>query len=93
MNSALQSPFVQIALPIIVTLAIAAFVNNKAFDGVHKGFDGIYKALDGVYKAIDGTNRRLDDIVARLGRIEVKLEDHADRIARLEERTSPIQSR
>jgi len=35
-------------------------------------------------------SKRLDDIIARLGRIEVKLDDHGDRIARLEERTSPV---
>ena len=81
MNPAiLQNQFVQVALPIIIiTIAIAAFMNNRAFDGV--------------YKALDAVNHRLDDIVARLGRIEVKLEDHADRIARLEERTSPLRGR
>jgi hypothetical protein len=36
--------------------------------------------------------KRLDDIIARLGRIEAKLDDHGDRIVRLEERTSPIRS-
>jgi hypothetical protein len=35
-------------------------------------------------------NKRLDDIIARLGRIEEKLDNHQERIARLEERTSPI---
>ena len=87
MNPAiLQNQFVQVALPIIITIAIAAFMNNRAFDGIYKSFDGVYKALDAV-------NHRLDDIVARLGRIEVKLEDHADRIAGLEERTSPLRGR
>jgi hypothetical protein len=35
-------------------------------------------------------NKRLDDIIVRLGRIEAKLENHAERITRLEERTSPF---
>jgi hypothetical protein len=35
-------------------------------------------------------NKRLDDIIARLGRIESKLEDHQDRIVRLEERNPPL---
>jgi len=34
--------------------------------------------------------KRLDEIIARLGRIEDKVENHGDRILRLEERTSPI---
>jgi hypothetical protein len=41
-------------------------------------------------KGFDGVNERLDDIVARLGRIESKLENHDERIVRLEERTSPL---
>jgi hypothetical protein len=39
---------------------------------------------------IEGINKRLDDIVARLGRIEAKLDNHDERITRLEERTSPF---
>ena len=35
-------------------------------------------------------SKRLDDIIVRLGRMEEKPDDHQDRIARLEERTSPI---
>jgi hypothetical protein len=31
-------------------------------------------------KAFDGVHKRLDDIIARLGRIETKLDDHAERI-------------
>lgn len=33
---------------------------------------------------------QLTDIVTRLGRIETKLDDHGERITRLEERTSPL---
>lgn len=61
MNPMLQQ-FTAVALPIILALAGAAWLQN----------------------------RRLDDIIARLGRIEGKLDDHQDRIVRLEERTSPI---
>lgn len=70
MNPAiLQNQFVQVALPIMFTVLIAAWMNSKGLDGI---------------------NRRLDDIVARLGRIETKLEGHDERIVRLEERTSPL---
>jgi hypothetical protein len=73
MNPAiLQNQFVQVALPIMFTVLIAAWMNGKGLDGV-KG--------------------RLDDIVARLGRIEGKLEGHDERIVRLEERTSPLTRR
>jgi Ser/Thr protein kinase RdoA (MazF antagonist) len=41
-------------------------------------------------RGLDGINHRIDDVIARLGRIEAKLDNHADRIARLEERTSMV---
>lgn len=47
----------------------------------------IWAAQSGTGRAFDGVNKRLDDIIARLTRIEAKLEDHQDRIVRLEERT------
>lgn len=73
MNPALvQTPFVQIALPIMFTIFMAVWMNSRGFDSV---------------------NRRLDDVVARLGRIEVKLDNHEERIVRLEERTSPLTRR
>ena len=37
-------------------------------------------------------NKRLDDIIARLGRIEGKQDDHAQRIVRLETQASPIRT-
>ena len=68
MNPMLQQ-FTAVALPLMFTVLVAVWINNKAFDGI---------------------NKRLDDIVGRLGRIEAKLDDHAERIARLEGQSSPI---
>lgn len=61
MNPMVQQ-FTAVALPIILALAGAAWLQNK----------------------------RLDDIIARLGRIETKLDDHAERIIKLEANASPI---
>ena len=61
-SAILQMPFVQVALPIVISFVAV----------------GIWQ------------NRRLDDIIARLARIEAKLDDHAERIVRVEERTSPF---
>jgi len=61
MNPMVQQ-FTAVALPIILALAGAAWLQNK----------------------------RLDDIIARLGRIETKLDDHAERIIRLEAQASPV---
>ena len=36
------------------------------------------------------SNRRVDEILVRLDRMEHKLDNHDERIVRLEERTSPL---
>ncbi len=72
----LQQPFVQVALPIIIALMLAAWLQNKRFDDVNR--------------RIDDLNRRFDEIIRRLDRIETKLDQHNERIARLEERTSLV---
>jgi len=41
-------------------------------------------------KRFDDIQKRLDDIIARLGKIEAKLDDHGERIVRLEAQASPI---
>ena len=41
-------------------------------------------------KGLDGINRRLDDIVARLGRIGDDIKKHGEKIAMLDECTSPL---
>jgi tetrahydromethanopterin S-methyltransferase subunit G len=75
-----QPPFVQTAMPIMFTILIVVWVNNKAFDDIHKRLDGLKSDM----------NRRLDEVNARLTRIERKLDNHEERIVRVEERTSVI---
>jgi hypothetical protein len=78
MNPALfQQPFFQVTLPLMVTFAAAIWLASWA---QNKRFDDLK----------DDINRRLDEIVARLERIEKKLDDHETRIVKLEERTSPL---
>ncbi len=72
MNPALQ-PFLTVALPIIVTLALGMWTNNGCLADLRKDMD-----------------RRFGEIIARLDRIERKLDNHEERIVRLKERTSPI---
>ena len=61
----LQQPFIQVALPIVVTLALAAWGQNKRFDDV--------------IRYIGEVNKRIDEVLVRLGRIEDKLENHNER--------------
>jgi|HubBroStandDraft_1064217.scaffolds.fasta_scaffold24952_2 hypothetical protein len=75
-----QQPFVQVALPIIITFAIATWFQSKRIDDLR----------DSLNRRIDGLDNRLDAIDRRLERIENLLTAHDRRIAVLEERTSPL---
>jgi tetrahydromethanopterin S-methyltransferase subunit G len=75
-----QIPFVQIALPIMITLLLTVRVNSKAFDTLNRRLDDMRT----------DSNRSFDEVIKRLDRIETKLDDHSNRIVRLEERTSPL---
>jgi uncharacterized protein YPO0396 len=91
---------------IVAALWAATWSQNKKVDEMGKRIDGrideMAKRIDGrideMAKRLDGKidsliiemNRRFDEIVARLTRIEAKLENHDERIVRLEERTSPL---
>jgi hypothetical protein len=107
-NSALQQ-FLTIPLPIMVTLVVtvwaAQWPQNKRVEDLNKHIDDLNKALsnriDDMNKSLNAriddlrsdVNRRFDEVMHRLDLIESKLEDHDDRIARVEERTSPLRPR
>jgi hypothetical protein len=68
---------------------------SKRIDDVGSNLSKRIDDLGGnLSRRMDDTNanvsKRLDEVIARLGRIETKLEGHEDRITRLEERTSPL---
>ena len=86
-NPALQ-PFLTVSLPIMVTLittiSLSSWSQNKRFDNL-KG--DMNRRFD---DASRDTRNRFDDVIKRLDRIEIKLDNHEQRIVRLEERTSPL---
>jgi len=69
-----QQPFIQIALPIIITLVVANLSQNKRIDDLR----------DSINRRIDAVERRLDAIEQRLVHIETLLSDHDHRITALE---------
>ena len=77
-STILQQPFVQVALPIIIALMLAAWMRNKRFDDLNLRISELRSDF----------SQRFDEIIRRLDRIESKLEHHNERITRLEERTS-----
>jgi hypothetical protein len=79
-----QQPFFQVALPIIVTFAIATWFQSKRIDDLR---DSLNKRIDLLESSM---GRRLDAMDARLARIEELLFDHDRRITKVEERTSPL---
>jgi hypothetical protein len=76
----LQQPFVQVALPIIVALTVAAWLQNKRFDDIR---GDVNQFRDDMRQFRGEVNQRLD-------RIEAKLDNHNERIARIEERTALV---
>jgi hypothetical protein len=72
-----QQPFVQVALPIIVTFAIATWFQSKRIDDLR---DSLGRRID---ELRDSMNHRFDVVERRLERID-------RRITVLEERTSPL---
>lgn len=54
-----QTPFVQIALPIVITLIVAAWNNNKRFDDVNRRLDGIEARLVRIESKLDEHGTRI----------------------------------
>jgi hypothetical protein len=77
-------PFFQVALPIIITFALATWYQNSRITDLR---DMLGKRIDDLK---DSINKRLDAIEKRLSSIEDLLRDHDRRITTLEERTSPL---
>jgi hypothetical protein len=78
MNPAvLNNPFVHVALPVMFTILIATWINNKGFD---KGFDGVNRRIDDLNRRIDDLRSdmitRFDEVNRRLDRIEDTLKTH-----------------
>jgi hypothetical protein len=91
MNPAiLNSQFVQVALPIMITFAIAAWINGKSIDGVGKRIDDLRSEMSHRFEEID---RRFDEVFKRFDGIDTLLREHDQKIVRLEERTSPLTRR
>jgi septal ring factor EnvC (AmiA/AmiB activator) len=81
MNPAMpNNPFVQVALPIMFTILIAAWINDKDFDGVNRRIDDQRSNM----------NERFGEVNRRLDRIDDTLKTHSAQIASLEERVSPL---
>ena len=84
MNPAvLNNSFVQVALPIMFTILIATWINNKGFD---KGLDGVNRRLDDLRSDM---NDRFGEVNRRLDRLGDTLKTHSGQITSLEERVSP----
>ncbi len=100
----LSSQFVQVALPLMVTLTIAAWVNSKGIDGLGKRiddlrsemnrrFEDVNRRFEDVSRRFDDVNRQFTEVNRRFDKVDDLLNGHDQRIVRLEERTSPLTRR
>jgi hypothetical protein len=77
-------PVFQVTLPLIVTFVAsiwgASWIQNKRFGDLNDRFADLNRQVDDLRS----------DLITRLDRIERKLDNHDERLVRLEERTSPL---
>ena len=95
MNPAiLNNQFVQVALPIVLTIFIAAWMNGRAIDGINKRIDDVNRRFDDLRSDMNSrfveVSRKFDEVNRRLDKIDAKLDEHGTRVTVLEERTSPL---
>lgn len=55
----LNQPFFQVALPLMVTAAVAVWVNNKAIDGIQRRLDDIVTRLTRIENLLMDHDKRL----------------------------------
>ena len=67
----LNQPFFQVALPLMLTMLVAVWLNNKALD---KAFDAVHKRLDDIVVRIGHIEERLLSIETRLTAVERKVD-------------------
>jgi hypothetical protein len=92
MNPAiLNSQFAQVALPIVLTIFIAAWMNGRSIDGINKRIDDLRGEMRGDLSSLRADmNTRFAEVNLRLDRIDEALKAHSEKIAALDERTSPF---
>ena len=84
-------PFVQVALPIMLTFVVATWYQNKRVDDVNRRLDELRTDMNRqIAELRTDMNRQFGEIKEILKAIQAKLENHNERITRLEERSSPI---
>lgn len=71
----LNTQFVQVALPIVITILLASWMNNKRFDDLrsdmNRRFDEIIKRLDGIDEILTNHEKRvivLEERTSPIGR-------------------------
>jgi hypothetical protein len=86
-----QQPFIQIALPIMITFVLsiwlATWTQNKSFGQLGKRIDDFRADVNARFLSIEN---RLARIESRLDSIDAKLSEHGERITRVEERLSLV---
>ena len=82
-----QQPFFQVALPIVITLALAVIAQSVGFTVLGKRIDDVNSRINDLR---DLMNARFDAIEKRLDKIDALLQIHDRDIAALKERTGLV---
>jgi hypothetical protein len=68
----LNTPFVQLALPIVVTLIVGIWANNKRSDDIGKRLDDFAARLGRIEDRLTGIETRLTAVERKVDGLEVK---------------------
>lgn len=79
-------PVIQITLPIVFSLFVAAWLNNQRIAKVSKRIDGVERRLDGMDRCFEAIGRRFDAVNGRLDEILTLLHSIDKRVTMLEDR-------
>ncbi len=83
MKAMINQPFFQVALPLMVTILIAAFTAAWSSN----------KRIDELSHRVDDTNRRLDETNRRFDRVESALQDVVKALMAIDHRLTVLEER
>ena len=86
MKELMQQPFIQVTLPILIGFVAVGVWQNKRFDDLRAELKEFRAEMMSLFGEV---NKRLDKVDARLDRIDETLRNYGQRIAVLEDRSSP----
>lgn len=79
-----NTPFIQVTLPVILSIFLATSWNNFGFTSIDKRFDSVEKGMNKLSYRIGKVENRLGKVENRLGKVEDRLDKVENRLGKVE---------